>query len=993
MKKALLIITFIFITLSCSKDNGDSYSSEATFVVEQITSVSLSLVSKNLNTLNLPSEIKNEGIYNLKICLKDPAVSNPIINNEFEAELEGVSQKFITDNSGCANIFVSNTNSVNSCEKIDYKLLTIKGRQLYAGNLQIRLAFNNKAKTTQSLIDTRFLNLNSQSDEECQTSKINISYFGVKQIQDSKNLVFDVQMMPSLAEYFRDSSSRITNISSENKFNLRYHLFANIDGENKLVDVYSSSVTSKENGIVDQVKFQINKEIISRASDFSIISEVGLADQTIFKARAYKINSRTIGFEKFTPLQEISNLEFQENEMETKSTMSDEENVELTELIVLSDSVISDNNSNSHKSRKLTVKSCFVDSFSGAAVYNYANKEFVLKIQNPKDVNIEIKSKNLDVNGCLQFSVLLKYAIFAKNTYLSNKINVFVAEKKFEIPIAIHANKNFLDLRKNVLSAQESVGVDHELVVDSISYGQIGNKEDSYFVDRFVQLFFEKKFFVNFNPNVITHNSDSETPVLKGLSFGELTLRYRYYVGIDKEYDNEVLDLSAFKLISTGESKGIISKAGNVYSQFSLPLEVSDALYLSTKGYLVVDVIPTGELEMLAPLQVAIEFYGTSSVDNSKAFTRLNLPDHKLDSLEYAQGLDRLFENSLAKKIDKSSIDLYLNYLKSNFEKFENLKRIDSKEFLSSTQAIDAKITNVDLRLLSQINSIIPKAGGLRVKLCDLMYPALFEVLSRKNCNSQINEVLKISNGSHIEDVVYLNLFEQRNRVATANFDKRLEVNDGDISRGSGFMVSNGDRSGITHGEHSGLSESVSSNIFYDGPPGVFMLSAGISKSHEVFTNSDNTKFQMILNRYSSQLTPIKLNYNSIGLSFPANVKKCTLIENLKDASRSLFICDSDAMKKMITQKWFYIGEADARKHGVLTDGVKVGDKNFLRIIRGEENFKKVWSLFEQEDAKAIIVEMQGQALGERLLEYKSSDKINLEFEINKDFNFPGLLK
>lgn len=993
MRTIILTILFSLIISSCSNSEQDQGHGISDFIVSEITNSSLSLISANSDIANIPSDIKNKAVYNLRICLKDPAVNNPISDNDFNVAIDGVSQKITTDNSGCSLVFVALVSKANSCEKVEIKDAVISGLGNYKGSTKLKLAFNKTAKTTSSFIDMRYNNISESEISECKSSEVTVSNFTLNHQKDSRKLSFEMNMEMALKQYLRDNSFDLSKLNGQAQFDIEYHLVADGQEGLKVLDIVKSKSTLSELGLRDIVNFQVSSKNTSNFSEFILEFSVVLSEQNIFLKKYYKTKAKNIFFDQATSLVQIDKLSFN-NDEKSQDFSSFHESVELSDLVVVKESLNSSSKGLHNKNKKYTLKTCFVDAFNSSSLEDHAHKDILIVEDKFDFITLEKKNVQSDLNGCVTFDIVYNYNLFAKLSYEKSVLHFMLDGESYDIPFALHAQKPLVDLRKSAINKEEDITVEHELVVDSFTYGQLGNKDNSYFVNRFIQMYFEKKFFLEFSPAVLSRNKGKEIDLASSINFGKLKIKYHYLIGKDSQESRDTLDLSRFDLISTGESTAQISKTGNVHTEFNLPLEVSDALYLSTKGYLVLDIAPLDELSDLAPVRMAFEFFGTSTKEVSTSIVNFTTSDFdEQESLGSNEShLEKLIAKSFSNKTTKLSSDLFYDYL-INKPRFSNLVKINSKEALSREDFKSAKINALDLRLISKIEKKIPKAGGLSDKLCELIYPNYLEIISRRDCRDNIESHIKVSSGEHIEEIVYLNLFEQRNKVAGATFEKNLEVNDGALTRGYGYMAAGGDRSGVTKGEHSGVSESISSSVFYDGPPGVLMLSAGISKSHEVFTNTDNSKYQMLMNRFSSDITPVKLNYNAIGLTFPANVRKCTLIEALKRDDRSLFVCDEKLVKKMITQKWFYIGEMDARKNGVLSDGVKVGDKSYLKIIRGEEIFNQIWSKFKQEDSKALIVEVEGESLGEKLLEYKRSELINLEFEINKDSNFPGLLK
>ena len=115
-------------------------------------------------------------------------------------------------------------------------------------------------------------------------------------------------------------------------------------------------------------------------------------------------------------------------------------------------------------------------------------------------------------------------------------------------------------------------------------------------------------------------------------------------------------------------------------------------------------------------------------------------------------------------------------------------------------------------------------------------------------------------------------------------------------------------------------------------------------------------------------------------------------IENIKD-KRVLHICDTNKSHKTINEKWFFIGESDLNNNREITDGIKIGDKSFTQVIRGQDNFFKFWKLIENKDTANVLDNMDGYKIGESFIEFMKNQPSPLEKEIMKTGSFPGIIR
>jgi hypothetical protein len=386
-----------------------------------------------------------------------------------------------------------------------------------------------------------------------------------------------------------------------------------------------------------------------------------------------------------------------------------------------------------------------------------------------------------------------------------------------------------------------------------------------------------------------------------------------------------------------------------------------------------------------------LDFYGTNKNDSKPVFVANNdMTENQLIQSQEILESGHIFTKGLSERVSKStdSITLFRDNLDTDNYKF---KKITNKEFFELPEAKKNKLAFHNFKAMTQIDSTTPRS--IRNKLCDMVYSGVTEYFKRSDCKENFEEFIHIQGAQHVVDTVKLDEYQIENNVSKAQMIPGSEENQGGLNRGYAFMAAKGYRASEAWGKSDSLTESISASLYYDGPPSVFLLTAGVTKSHSTFTENVNAKMHMMFTRTFTTLTPVKLDYNSITVNFKAHVKRCFVMTDIKKKVHNYHVCSDKPHRKSISEKWYFIGESDAQKHGVLTDGVEVGEKANLKVIRGERNFKKIWSMFESEDTKTVIAEMKDFNLGEKFLEYKKNNTLNIGMETSKSSSFPGLLR
>jgi len=990
MRRSLFVI-FIFSTIFLSCQKGDTESESLTnFIVDNISDASVMLVNDGKESS--VKEIKNKAIYNFKACLKDPSVGRPIQDQPFSVSIAGESQVLKTDFSGCLNIITAISIDSSTCEKLYDYGLEVTGLDLYYGKKTISLSLNPYAQSTKSLIDRRYSNIVAESNS-CEEESVEILETTIEKIQAIKGLKYRVALSPVHRQSLLDGTTKFVPIKSDTTFMTTYYLLAFVGEEAILIDSLESEMLLKSGKLENLLSFNVIPESITNIDHFEIQYSVRSKDET-FEDQFYSISSRDMAFKSREPMVKID--EISEYKTLNKESLDQAKNLDVRELSIKS--IVDENETvlNDLRTKRIELTTCFFDRNSGNDYFNYMNKAYKVVADNEQDLKVETGSDSTDEKGCFNFYILKDYHLFERGQWINTNVNFTINSETVSIPMSINpwlSANGARDLRRNTISEASDFSSVSNLVVDEIKYGQLNNDENEFYVNRFAQLFFDKRYYIKFNPKVLIENGQGSIDSARALNFGKLKINLQLLVGKEnKRKDSNDIDLTGFKVITATSLTNDIENSGTFYSKFNLPIEASDALYLSVKSYLKVEIIPSDKLDGLESKTFLIDFFGTSSNESSKTFEKFVSLDEKENSLGMSYIEDHnIFSRGLQARTEKTSLDLYKEHLSN--KKIDISKTQTIEEFLASEENKKSKLNYTNLRVLMQVeNGKVPKANRITEKLCNYAFPALSDYFKRGDCNKDLNSYVSITSAEHIEDIVKVGPYSEQGLIK-AEFDSSAEESNGTITRGHAFMAAKGFRAAESHGQHSGLSESISGSMFYDGPPSVFFFSAGVSKSHEVYTNEDNAKIQMLMNRHATSLNKVNLTYNSIGTTFPAYVKRCILINVLGNKKLSTLVCEKQYRRRFVKENWYFIGEVDANKHGVLTDGVEVGENAYLKVVRGKKNFAKLWEKFEGQDAKTVIAQMEGFELGEKLLEYKQSDEVKLEFEMNKDNSFPGLIR
>ena len=997
MYKLKSVYFYLFLSVvitSCGSKDSDEQR-PANFVVNQIQLVDLKTTKST--SKSGPSELKDTAHYFLKVCLKDPAVGNPIRDHEFKATLAGESQTVKTDFDGCFTWFGNIPYSMLKCESYKKEEFRLEGLGNYSGSIQAPLYFNPTNISSKSFFDGRYQTPNKLSADNCNDTKFRISNMSLTRVKNNENLEFNVDMQPMLERTLLDGALHNIKLSSAGEFNVRARIITEINGEKiELTSTESTASLTNQNMKLALVFSMPKIEFPSNDLQYQMeLSITPLANEA-FKTFVGVIKSNDIFFKQSTKIVEIeesiSSQKISPKTIGVSSTNRTSNHIQAKEIIVVSTENIGENDYSQAKTKRLSLKTCFYNNLAQFASEPVANKSIKATIgQKNYKVKLQQNNPETDETGCLNYDLFVDYKLFNSRNWNDETIT-FTIDNAKSIKRDIQLNpwsksrvlrdKKYSKITSELIDNNESI-----IHLDKITYGQLGNVDDSYYVNKYADLFYKKKYFLEFYPFVKYSKSFQEESSLKSLNFGKLNVKISLFALSADKTELKDTDFSKLTLLSATQKSAKVDLSGRLYIEPTLPLEVTDALHLSVKSVLLVEVIPTEGLEGLASRKFVIDFFGTDSKTSKSAFSIANEVTYdQQEHINYFIEKGHAFSKGLDKKLSKDN-----NSLKLFRENLKDVNKVSFSEFKDLKQVKDSGLDHKSMRVLMQIKDKVP--SSIRDSLCNMMNKGTLNYFDRKECKENFYSQIRVKGAEHITGTVNLDDFSRDNDVSKASVIPGSEENDGSINRGYAFMAAKGYRASEAWGTNDSTTESISASLYYDGPPSVFLMTAGVTKSHSAFNEKVNAKMHMMFTRTFSTLTPVKLNYNSISVNFPAYVQRCFLIENLKDNKNSFHVCEDRPRRKLVTEKWYFIGEADAKTHGVLTDGIEVGEKTNLKIIRGEKNFKQVWSMFEKEDTKTVIAEMEDFSLGEKFLEYKKNNALDIGLETTKSSSFPGLLR
>lgn len=996
--KSLHYILLAALIISCG-GQSDKDDKPANFIVSEVQMIELK-TTKSQSTEGL-TEIKDMANYYMKVCLKDPAVGKPIIDQEFRYDLNGKSQEIRTDYDGCFTWHGDISFSMLSCESYIEENFKIEGIGNYSGLVNIPVFFNPTNKTAKAFMDGRYSRPEKMTANNCVASNFRVENIQLNRVKNNSNLLFNLTMSPVLERAMIDGEKVKIPLKSYGEYEITAKILGDIQGETRILTQTKCKGSIHSERVRSDLAFEIPAVLSDSESNYRMEIEVKSLNQPELKSFVGMIKSNDIYFTQKEAITEVEDkIEAQaitEMDLTNKDLGLNTNIIKAKEIQLVSAEDIGDEFSQ-NKRKLLTLNTCFFNSLSQFGSEPVANQEVTVTQSEKKD-KITLLQNTTSESGCIKFQYEIDYKLFEKRNWSEREITFKIADQEISRQLQVNPWTKTLPIRdmqyskvtSKILDSEESV-----LHIDNVRYGQIGNVDGSYYINRFVDLFFKKRYFLEFRPMVKVSRNFSQMAAPKSLNFGKLKVKFSLftYKNGDKKENRDIknINFDQLTLLSATEQVAKVDINGRYYIEPTLPVEVTDALYLSVKSIALIEVIPTQGLDGLKEQKFAFNFFGTNSNSTEPVFiAKDKLSDKHIEAQEQMLANQHAFSKGLANKVshETDSMSLFRDTLDTEKVKYQKLSE---KEFFAKAEAKKAKLDLIrHFRVMTQIEKKTPRT--ISHKICEMLYPGMLNYLNRKNCKEDSSNYFHLQGATHVVDTVELNDFERDHRVSRVDIIPGSEENAGSLNRGYAFMAAKGYRSSESWGTSDTTTESISASIYYDGPPSVFLMTAGVTKSHTAFNEKVNAKMHMMFTRTFTTLTPVKLNYNSITGSFKAKIKKCFILTDLKENKNNFHVCSSEATRENITEKWYFIGEADANTHGVLTDGIEVGEKANLKIIRGEKNFKKIWEMFESDNTRTVIAEMEDFNLGEKFLEYKQDQAFNLEVETNKSSSFPGLIR
>lgn len=705
----------------------------------------------------------------------------------------------------------------------------------------------------------------------------------------------------------------------------------------------------------------------------------------------------------------------------------------------------SENKLQSARLRRLPTEICLVDTLSDSSGrplpqtkvrFNAYQNEFIHS--DYKDTE-EVREAVTNINGCFQSFMILTYDYLGCEKFHTLSYDVEVLEGRYQgaktqgkVSVNPYISQDFFyDLNLAVRPPQTNCEAP-KLSAQTFSYKTEGMNRDGFRVNKNLNLSLEKRYSFNFQPKFFRGNSYQEVTGHLPLYFGDFEMTFTVLSPTHADVNYYNVNPEEWVYITSSKGGYTTNQQGIVQGEFNLPLHLSETLSLSYKNLLLVEVTPKNL--NLKPYKFSVPFYALAQgatlatqpqenftfsydvkkqrdIDLELGFKVPGVHNEIVNSLTpeetplslYRKELQRIGTKSHEKfrflPLTRDNFNALPPVGRTNWDSVANNKVNTYKTQLSSSElrALSTNFGNVPkqyLRKFCRLFHLLPVENQRNTILFGETMPELGGENYEK-CIQDPHSFIELTPMSFVQDILgsekEVEIDNKNYNYIKARFKKDEE---GKIQRGNAFFAAYGDRSSINWGERK--AQGTERSFAYGSEAvGLSMLFVGGSESYtsseEKYRVVNTAEMKAAFNRNYTSRDIIDLTYNSVTLGITIEKRDCITLTSKRAIPLAYQVCRNQPRKTSLEETWFLISDTNMEKHGIISDGNLVGDKNRSQVIRGQHNFNILWDQFEGNDTYLIVKEIGGKTEGDAYEKYLSRDT-TFPFESQYDHSFPGMI-
>lgn len=1022
MTKKAIIVALTLILMGCSKKAERLHPtlSEMGFSASKVTQISID--QDTTGEWAAMGDVKNASLIGLQTCLKDPLLT-PLYQEPVKVVTPYKTHQVVADANGCLqwNEWIE-FNPLTQQEFIDYhvEILNSRNNQTMI-NLPLMV---NPWKSRDNIRDLRYdetpeSRKSSKLDEASPFKVVAVSFKQLSPVRGRNGQ----SLLPFHAE-FRLQVERLDEfgkiVRTDIKQTKLHAELTLIDNNSKVIGM-SSEVTRSQNG-----NFIIDGEmpIINNLNGLSSLEVIFKIQLPIAKFQALTVSLPMAGIEggavaEAKPVENPSVIEDLRGEAITQAeaVVQSADEVDAPEMISQSfivtridarpGALVSDSyQKTSQRTQRTRLTLCLADSVSSSLARPLGNIAFSVSTDQGQ---IEQANLTTQANGCADVSLFLDYDLFSCESFIPVKLTVKgsgdLDGHQVVREIAVNPWNQadyFYDIPRQG-SAPALACVAPSLFMNGLSFVNQGLVRSELKVDRYLQLKLKRRYQLQYNPQILLGLSTLREQAPQSLTFGNIQTKVKLYAPLNDQIDYLNPKASDLMLLSSSESEGEINAGGVLQLNIDMPFDIADTHLLSHKNIMVVE-LSSRQFPQLTKSTFIVPF----------------IAGEAQGSMTTVKASQVLLEQLKAQKIEapialtQSPLVIYRDYLTSQQKDNNEFKSFDSFTKLNEERPLGAQdwqlgrgmnkeryyseLSFEETRMLARDNGAQP--SETLKKLCRHFYqiPNIKRELRSLGginyvadsgsqflkCLEKPRDYIKVLGMTFIE-----RLMKEKEGFAPAKF---LGDNNGKLNRGKGYFAGSGERSGTDHT----TSESESWMLAMGGELGFpnpfsFGMEGGYARTYAISDSKSNGSSHMAMIRYGSNQDDLNLNYESLTLEIIAESKEC-FTATAQKAKRTLQICLPESRLQKVQETWYFIEEMVSAHNSVIADGTRPGQDYLAQVVRGQENFNRIWDKFVYDDNAMIVQNLDQLDIYDAFRPYLKDSPAEFLFEKNKDNAIPGAI-
>lgn len=1011
MRKSIgLVILTTFILMSCS-DKSDRVHPSLKELGHSASKVSVTS-SELLNSGEWSglSDFKNSNLISFQSCLKDPLL-NPLYQAPLNIKSPLRTHKVVTDANGC---FQWNElfefNPLSEEQFFDYKIEINEQRQEIT-LLEIPLMVN-PWKSSSNLRDLRYDNqpIKVSKSQDLEHNPLKVINFSYSQTMRA-NMVDGVLKMPSKVEFKLvyekfDEYNELKEIPIKNgKVNVQIRI---IENDGVLIAKKTEEITAINGLFTKNFDFNIVNMISGRGPyrvDLNIKFPIKEINEINVSIPIDSIEGGAAQIAQPTRKEEIES-EITESIIEEERIDSNSPTGFIVSKINAIPGQIAPNsyNKTSIRNQKSRLTICLNDSLSGNFSRPLINFPFKLSSSFGKIEEETFKTKE---NGCAEVNLSFDYDLFSCEKFIPIELRIEgigqwsnqIVSRKVEIN-PWNTQDYFYD---NQLAgkAPNIACLKPKYSVSNVEYENQGLLRDQLKANKFLELNFKRRYKMRFNPmlNRVLSTNNEQKPT--SINFGKLKVLASLYAPTTEEINYLRPEGHKLMLLSQAESEFHVNEKGEANGLLDFSFMIADAHLLSHKNIIVLSV-ESDEFSGIEKSYFAFNFIASanssSNVVNLSKDELVSFEKELKDETELAQTPESIYLEHL-KEINKDK-EVYSS---SNLEGINAQRPLGNGQWQLGSQLNKSRyyseLTFEEMRMLSRENGKMP--NDTLKKLCRHFY-SIPQIKREARALGGINYIadggaqfLKCIEEprKHISilGITFINklLGTDKNNFQKVKF---ISDNKGRLNRGKGYFAGSGDRSSIDFSTSQTSSWMVALGGEFGLPaPFNFGMEGGYAKTYAISDSKSTGNSQMAMTRYGSNQDDLNLNFESLTLELMAETKECFSASAI-NAKRVLLLCMPENRLQKIQENWYFIEESQSTQNGIIADGIRPGNDYLSQVVRGKENFNRLWDKFVHNDSAMIVQNLDQLDIYEAFRPILKDSPAEFLFQKSKDNAIPGAI-